>query len=71
MRGNAVSKDDDGKPIERKDTAMNKKHNVLSGITLGIGLALALAFACGCKTDTGTSGQMPPMKGGEHLLMPK
>ena len=48
---------------------MKNKHSILKKISLLSGLALALAFASGCATNTSTSDQMKPMKGGEHLQM--
>jgi len=50
---------------------MKTKHSILSIISLGLGFAIALAFASGCTTDTSTGDRMKPMKGGEHLIMPK
>ena len=50
---------------------MKAKQSIFRITLLGAGLAVALAFANGCKTDTGTGDQMKPMKGGEHLTMPK
>ncbi len=48
---------------------MKTKNNILSKISLISGLAVALAFASGCATNTSTSDQMKPMKGGEHQMM--
>jgi hypothetical protein len=48
---------------------MNKKHNVLSKLSLGLGLAVILVFASGCKTNTSSDDGMKPMKGGEHQQM--
>lgn len=50
---------------------MKTKHKILNIISLSLGLVIALAFASGCTTTTSTGGQMKPMKGGEHLIMPK
>ena len=40
-------------------------------IILSLGLPVTLAFASGCATNSSTGDQMKPMKGGEHLIMPK
>ena len=48
---------------------MKTKHNILGKIIFSSGLVFALAFASGCATNTSTTDQMRPMKGGEHLLM--
>jgi hypothetical protein len=54
---------------QKKDTVMEMKHNILSKISLISALAIVQAFASGCATNTGTSDQMQPMKGGEHQQM--
>lgn len=52
-----------------KDTVMKAKHNILSKIILSLGLAVVFVFASGCATNTSSSDQMKPMKGGEHQEM--
>ena len=48
---------------------MKTKNNLLNKIILCSALAITLAFASGCATNTSTSDQMKPMKGGEHQMM--
>ena len=48
---------------------MKIKNNLVAKLILGAGLVAGLSFLNGCATNSSTSDQMKPMKGGEHQMM--
>ena len=48
---------------------MKIKNNLVAKLILGAGLVVGFSFLNGCATNSSTSDQMKPMKGGEHQMM--